>query len=48
MRSAAELVRTCLRRDPAKRPTVFDLARDLAALAPDLEGFAWPVELPPA
>jgi eukaryotic-like serine/threonine-protein kinase len=46
MRGVAELVRACLRRDPAKRCTVDDLARELAKLAPEIERLPWPVELP--
>jgi len=46
MRAAAELVRSCLRRDPAKRCTVEDLTRELATLAPEIEHLPWPVELP--
>lgn len=47
MRGAAELVRSCLRRDPSKRCTVKDLIRDLAKLTTELDGVSWPVELPP-
>lgn len=42
-----DLVRRCLRRDPAKRITVPELAAALAALAPSLDKRAWPVALAP-
>jgi serine/threonine protein kinase len=45
MAALAELVRTCLRRDPAKRVTLADLRKTLEILAPDLEERPWPIAL---
>ena len=45
MAALAELVRTCLRRDPAKRVTLADLRKTLETLAPDLEERPWPIAL---
>ena len=39
----ARLIETTLARDPAKRPGITAVREALAAMAPKLAGFAWPV-----
>jgi hypothetical protein len=43
MSSLAEILFSTLRRDPADRPTVASLRKDLARIAPSLSGAAWPL-----
>ncbi|MBK8216442.1 MAG: serine/threonine protein kinase [Myxococcales bacterium] len=43
----AGLVLSCLRRDPAKRPTIGEIVKEIETLSADAAGHSWPVELPP-
>ena len=44
----AGLVRSCLRRDPAKRPNIAEIIKEIEILSAEAAGQSWPVELTPA